>query len=493
MNQLKCLLTLFTAGAALFCFAELAPVKVEGKKLVADGKELRLRGINWGWWHLSGTHYTENDMRQQAEWGANMLRLAMSYTDIVTKDGKWNEAAFAKVDEVVQWAKKYNQYVILDLHVAPGGQDPALYCDGGNNLIWKEKAKQELYFYIWRELAKRYRRNPVVAAYEVMNEPCTQRPDPDLLVELNEKVVAEIRKVDPDKVIVISGDQWGNARDLKGEVKLDDGNILYTFHFYEGGSPNGWIRNLGESQALSGTQEWTRFELAFKSSPNTNQVRILLRSEENRGSAWFDDVTLTNEDGYVMQKFSFDKDADQFKTENASAKGTAFDPETGHGKPGSLRLSGTSGEYGWIGPARAIHPGQTYKIGGWIKLEKATGKTYIGAALYGNNSTQIDTADLRERIKPAVEFADYYKVPLWVGEFSAVRNSGPEGFQAASVAERIRLFEEHGISWTYWNFHETTGPHGMALQAQKRGKGAHPVNEPLLKVLKDGWSLNRKD
>ena len=140
-----------------------------------------------------------------------------------------------------------------------------------------------------------------------------------------------------------------------------------------------------------------------------------------------------------------------------------------------------------------MHPNQTYKVVGWMKLENATGNSFIAAALFGAGSTKINTADLRGRIKPALDFAKKYNVPLWVGEFSAGRNSGPEGYQAASVAERIRLFEENGISWTYWNYRETTGPDGMALVAQKRdGNGDFPINAPLLKVLTDGWKLNRR-
>ena len=494
MNSMKQILTVCAAALVLVLpAAELMPVKVSGNKLVAGGKELRLRGINWGWWHLKGTEYTEEDMKRQAGWGANMLRLAMTYTDVIHPDGSWNGEAFKKVDEVVKWAKKHKQYVILDLHVAPGGQDPAPYCDGGKNRIWKDPDKQEQYFDLWRGLAERYRNNPTVAAYEVMNEPCTQQADPRMLAELNRKVIAEIRKIDPDKVIVVSGDQWGNARDLKDAVKIDDPNILYTFHFYEGGSPEDWLCNVGEGPGSAGTTDWVRFELPVKTTNEVTNLSILLRSNKNSGTAWFDDIELVNQDGYVMQRLSFDRDSKPFWVERDPRNVGTYDSKVGHNKPGSLRLSGTGDYNGWVSPRFAVHPNQTYKVVGWMKLENATGNSFIAAALFGAGSTKINTADLRGRIKPALDFAKKYNVPLWVGEFSAGRNSGPEGYQAASVAERIRLFEENGISWTYWNYRETTGPDGMALVAQKRdGNGDFPINAPLLKVLTDGWKLNRR-
>ena len=130
MQTVKTVLFVFAAMLFCVCRAEPAPVRVEGGRLSAAGKELRLRGINWGWWHLKGTEYTEEDMKNQAAWGANMLRLAFTYTDVTDLDGSWNEKRFAKLDEVVRWAGKYNQYVILDLHVAPPIRMEGKTCSG---------------------------------------------------------------------------------------------------------------------------------------------------------------------------------------------------------------------------------------------------------------------------------------------------------------------------------------------------------------------------
>ena len=102
---------LLSAGAA-----EMAALRVEGRRLLAGEREIRLRGINWGWWNLEGTRYTENDMRRQAAWGANHLRLAFYYRDYALPDGSPNPEKLREIDEVIQWAEKYRQYVILDLH-----------------------------------------------------------------------------------------------------------------------------------------------------------------------------------------------------------------------------------------------------------------------------------------------------------------------------------------------------------------------------------------
>ena len=485
------------ACLVLPCYAELSPLRVAGRDLVADGKPVRLRGINWGWWHLSATRYTEDDMRRQAEWGANVARLAFSYGDLEDKahPGTWREDGFGQLDEAVRWAKKYNQYVILDMHVVPGGQSPAAYTDGGGNRVWKDGACQTRYVNLWCEIARRYRNRPEVAAYELMNEPVTQRPTPELLTNLGNRAIAAIREIDPGKVIVMPGDQWSNARDLTDAVKVSDTNVLYTFHFYEGGPPEGWLRNVNEGRgaviASPDVSEWQRFDIPVKIDTGVNALSVLLRSSKNSGAAWFDEIALTDGKGNVVQSNTFDKDAQPYRMEHEPQTDGAYDAAVGHDKPGSLRVSGTAAYNGFISPRWSVSPGQTYHLTGWIKLQKATGETFIGAALFGVTGSRVDRGDLRKRLLPAVAFAKKYDVPLWVGEFGCARNSGPEGLQVNSIASRIELFEEFGFSWSYWNYHETTHPESMALQAQKRNGEEFPLNEALLAVLKDGWLLNK--
>lgn len=472
--------------------AELAPLHVVGADLVANGQGLRLRGINWGWWHLSGTRYGEGDMRAQADWGANVARLAFSYGDLEDQahPGQWREDGFQQFDEVIQWAQRHQQYVILDLHVAAGGQDTAPYCDGGANRIWADAGCQQRFIALWCEIARRYRHRSEVAAYELLNEPCTCCPTPDRLVALCRRAVVAIRTVDPDKVIVMSGDQWSNARELKDAIKLPDTNILYTFHFYEGGPVAQWLSNASEGQGLAGTHDWTRVERSINVPAGASLLSIMLRSSKNSGTAWFDDVVLTDENGKVVHAQGFDGGPASYRGERPPATVVAHDAAVGHEKPGSLRVSGTTDYNGWSGPRLPVQSGRTYHLSGWVKLENATGATYLSAAFFGLKQTRVDPEDLRRHMAPAVAFARKFTVPVWVGEFSCERDRGPPGLQANSVAARIALFEEYGFHWTYWNYRETSGPGGMALQAQKKSGEDYPVNEALLGVLRAGWKLN---
>ncbi len=71
---------------------------------MANGRPIRLRGVNWGWWHLCGTRYSEADMQHLAQWGANTVRLAFSYNDLETDDNPavFKEDGFKDVDDVAR-------------------------------------------------------------------------------------------------------------------------------------------------------------------------------------------------------------------------------------------------------------------------------------------------------------------------------------------------------------------------------------------------------
>ena len=477
---------------SLLAASDLPRLRVEGDQILAGEKKIRLRGINWGWWNSKGTRYTEADMKQLSEWGANVLRLTFHYKDLLDSNGKWSEERAAKIDQVVEWAEKYRQYIILDMHELPGGQTPIHYCNGGKNAFWKDVKYQNQFVELWERLARRYRNRNAVGAYELMNEPLTEPLNPKRTSEIQRRTIQAIRKIDPEKIIVVTGDEMsGYKTSLRDIVKLDDPGILYTIHFYPGAFSS-WLGNRGEDRGVSGTRDWFYFELPV-TAPNDaseQKLSILLRSTNNAGTAWFDDITMRDSTGKILFSSSFDRGTDSFSVERRPYGRLRHDPEIGHRKPGSLRIDATDSYNSWTSPGLKILPGKQYRISGWIKLEKGTGSTYIGAALFGVWNPTLP--QLCEALKPAWTFARKYQVPVFVGEFSMIRSGGPEGFQAAEVAKRIQAIEDAGFHWTYWNFHETTHPGTMALQAQKKDGSCYPVNQPLLNVLKKAWEKNRE-
>ena len=76
------------------------------------------------------------------------------------------------VDDTIAWARKYGLWVVLDLHAAPGGQTGTNIDDswGYPWLFESEKAQVDTVA-LWKRIAARYRDEPSVLGYDLLNEP----------------------------------------------------------------------------------------------------------------------------------------------------------------------------------------------------------------------------------------------------------------------------------------------------------------------------------
>lgn len=60
---------------------------------------------------------------------------------------------------------------------------------------------------------------------------------------------------------------------------------------------------------------------------------------------------------------------------------------------------------------------------------------------------------IREHLKPAMEFKEKHRVPVYVGEFSCPRWTGGPGNQY--LKDLIAVYEEYGFSWAYHAYRES--------------------------------------
>lgn len=283
---------------ALILIAAIAPahakdfLRVQGQQIVNEsGQPVILRGMGLGGWMLQegymlevpqlGTqqvirariadligeqkaeafyqawrdnHTTKADIDAMARWGFNSVRLPMHwglYTlpvdqEPVAGQQTWIEEGFRRTDDLLRWAKANDLYLILDLHAAPGGQGNDINIadrDPSKPSLWDDPRQQDKMVALWRELARRYKDEPHIAAYDIINEPnwgfadkadtngCKETgnaPLRDLLV----RTTQTIREVDPRHIIVIEGNCWGNNYQGVLDAGLWDNNLVLSFHKY---------------------------------------------------------------------------------------------------------------------------------------------------------------------------------------------------------------------------------------------------------------------
>ena len=183
------------------------------------------------WHHYREAYVTRKDIDFIAHAGFNTIRIPFHYK--LFEAG--NEEGFTLVDRVVQWAKEDHLYVILDMHCAPGGQTGANIDDSwGYPWLYEDEASQQQAADIWKRIAAHYAGNATVLGYDLLNEPIPTYPKIQQynakLEPVYRKLVAAVRSVDKNHVVILGGAQWDTNFAVFNQPF--DKNMMYTFHKY---------------------------------------------------------------------------------------------------------------------------------------------------------------------------------------------------------------------------------------------------------------------
>lgn len=174
-------------------------------------------------------HYIkESDIKQIKDLGFNLIRVPINHTVLQTDEGKIKEHGFQLLDRLLDWAEKYQVYVMLDLHSAPGGQFDFFVADPDEELLWDSPRKKQQTIDLWQTIAKRYAQRKIIAGYDLLNE--SVPPSPEDLIDIYQKIILAIRKVDQHHMIVIEGNNI--AKEFWPFVQPFDNNQMYEFHIY---------------------------------------------------------------------------------------------------------------------------------------------------------------------------------------------------------------------------------------------------------------------
>ncbi len=121
------------------------------------------------------------------------------------------------------------------MHCAPGGQTGDNIDDSwGMPFLLTSPASQRLTIDLWRKIAQRYRDEPTVIGYDLLNEPIPHFADTTrlypLLEPLYRRIVAAVREVDTTHIVFLGGARWNTNFHVFGAPF--DRKVVYTFHKY---------------------------------------------------------------------------------------------------------------------------------------------------------------------------------------------------------------------------------------------------------------------
>jgi endoglucanase len=475
-----------------------------GTEIVDEaGQPVRLRGVAFGNEVWSGRalptrHHAEIDFARVRAMGMNAVRFYMfvgTFED-ARAPGVYKEAGWRWLDDNLAWARRHGVYLVLNMHVPPGGFQSM----GEGRKLWEEPANQDRLVALWRAIAARYAHEPMIAGYDLLNEPGVTRSKSQWQA-LATRIAKAIREVDAQHILIVErvnsvAKQWTNDADMNF-VLVDDPNVVYTFHFYEpfdythqgaawakmgeGGrypddakvarsSDTKWIgvAAFGSPTLPPGDSPWTRSEgphlRATDPRAVIGHVSLVGRSVGD-GRALYDDLVIEELDeqdrpvGTLARLDLASLGGWYFWTKNGS--GRAGTSSEGHDGPGALTIQGTTDDAN-LGSAQheiALRPGHAYAVSGWMRGEHLPPGAVVQIRLdfLGSDApvTGRNKAFLEHQLDRYVAWGRAHGVPLFLGEFGLHRpcfEGGRGGL--AWVADMLDLLDARGLSFTYHSYHE---------------------------------------
>jgi hypothetical protein len=192
----------------------------------------RLRGV------MSPNVFRNEDMRVLGmEWKANVIRWQITRnwgqpgTDRdLTEYDRWLDGRLDELDKALEACRRYGIKVVVDMHSPPGGR-----YDNSDMALCYEPVYQDHFVELWEKIARRYKGNPAVWGYDLVNEPVQSKPSPAGVADyLGAQVRAAkaIRAVDAKVPIFIEAEQWDSASAFRELEPVDVPNVIYQVHMY---------------------------------------------------------------------------------------------------------------------------------------------------------------------------------------------------------------------------------------------------------------------
>ena len=103
----------------------------------------------------------------------NAVRFYMNYRtfEADAAPGKYLDDGWQWLDDNIAWAKSHGVYLILNMHVPPGGFQSL----GNGKALWDRPELQDRLIALWTAIARHCKGEPTIAGYDLLNEPVVTR------------------------------------------------------------------------------------------------------------------------------------------------------------------------------------------------------------------------------------------------------------------------------------------------------------------------------
>lgn len=222
--------TIFLLNSCNMNSVKTESLRVEGNMILNEsGEQLIFHGVNFsdpdklekeGIWKKS--HFEE-----AKSWGANIIRLPVH--PVRWRD-RGEEAYLELLDSAVVWATDLDLYLIIDWHSIGN-----LKAEKFQNPMYITNFQETKDF--WNTIAVKYSGEPVIAFYELFNEPVAGSETFGLLSWeewklMNEELIDIIRNENPESLILVAGFNWAYDLSPVRDLPVEREGIIYVSHPY---------------------------------------------------------------------------------------------------------------------------------------------------------------------------------------------------------------------------------------------------------------------
>jgi aryl-phospho-beta-D-glucosidase BglC (GH1 family) len=212
----------------------------KGTEIVSEsGDPIFFKGVAFGnrVWNndrIPVLHHSSEDFLRVKKMGMNLVRFYLNYKTFESDEKPYHylDDGWKWLDDNVAWAKQHGVYLILNIHIPQGG----FQSTGNGWALWEKAENQKRLIALWKAIAARYKDEPVIMGYDLLNEPGVPKSKQEWKT-LAQTLVNEIRSVDKRHPIFIERvnsvkKNWDNDKEMN-YVLVEGENLIYEFHIYD--------------------------------------------------------------------------------------------------------------------------------------------------------------------------------------------------------------------------------------------------------------------
>jgi len=188
------------------------------------------KGVTFNYWFemvrnaqgIGFGRFVEQDFADVKKMGVDVVRIPINFKVFTSAapDYTIDPLVFKLLDKVVEWADKYQIYIILDYQ--PEGEPPV------------DNTVRNFLLPVWTQMAQHFKDRSEYVIYEIHNEP--NHISASNWGRIQGDVIDAIRRIDQQHWIIVTGvdneDGYSSVSTLSSLPKYTDKKLLYTFHFY---------------------------------------------------------------------------------------------------------------------------------------------------------------------------------------------------------------------------------------------------------------------